>query len=192
MFVLDPAGKRGRFLVLAVAAVAVMALLAACSGKTKAQPAAGSPTSSSAATSSPAATSAPASATATAAATTVTVRAEDFSFHLDKTVVPAGSVHFVLVNDSKDYEHELWVYPQGQPKLQQMLAVKDAGKDVDEMDYLTGVAGKVEDVPPGKTASFDATLQPGTYELSCFITSTIGGKAMVHYEMGMHATLTVQ
>lgn len=33
---------------------------------------------------------------------------------------------------------------------------------------------------------------PGTYELACFITSDIGGKKMVHYDMGMHTLLTVQ
>jgi uncharacterized cupredoxin-like copper-binding protein len=126
---------------------------------------------------------------------TVTAIANDFSYKFSTNSVPAGTVHFVLQNQSKTYKHELWVYPQNQPKLQALIATKDAstqnGDDVSEGDYLQGVAGKAEDVDPGKTASFDATLQPGTYEMACFVTTSIGGKNMVHYEMGMHGLLTV-
>jgi uncharacterized cupredoxin-like copper-binding protein len=122
----------------------------------------------------------------------VGVVANDFSFTLNRTSVPAGRVHVQLVNQSHTYEHEVWVYPQSQPKLQDMLAQKRAGKDVEELDVLTGVAGHVEDVPAGQTAAFDATLTAGTYELACFITSDIGGKQMVHTDLGMHALLTVQ
>ena len=123
--------------------------------------------------------------------TTLTVHAVDFSFKLDKQTVPAGEVRIVLINDSKDYKHEVFIYPQNQPKLQEMVTLKESGKDVAEKDYLQGLAGDVEDVPPGQRASFDVTLQPGTYELSCFVTSTIAGKGMNHYSMGMHALLTV-
>jgi len=122
--------------------------------------------------------------------------ANDFSFQFSRLTVPAGKVHFTLKNNSKTYNHELWVYPQNQPKLKDMLAAKDAstngGSDVDEADYLQGVAGKVEDLEPGKTASFDATLAAGAYEMACFVVTTMVGKPMVHYEMGMHAILTVQ
>lgn len=130
------------------------------------------------------------------AATTVIIRANDFQYQADKTTVPAGPVHFAFTNQSKTYQHELWVFPQDQPKLNDMLAAKDAsknaGSDVNEEDFLQGIAGKVDHVAPGKTAAFDATLQPGTYEMACFIITNIGGKNMVHYEMGMHTLLTVQ
>jgi uncharacterized cupredoxin-like copper-binding protein len=126
----------------------------------------------------------------------VTAEANDFSYKFSTTTVSAGKVHFILKNQSKTYKHELWVYPQNQPKLRDMLAAKDAstngGSDVDEGDYLQGVAGKVEDLDPGKTASFDATLQAGMYEMACFVVTNLAGKNMVHYEMGMHAVLTVQ
>lgn len=122
---------------------------------------------------------------------TLTVHAVDFSFKLDKQTVPAGEVRIVLINDSKDYQHEVFIYPQNQPKLQAMVSLKESGTDVAEKDYLQGIAGDVEDVPPGQRATFDVTLQPGAYELSCFGTSTIAGKSMNHYSMGMHAVLTV-
>jgi uncharacterized cupredoxin-like copper-binding protein len=123
---------------------------------------------------------------------TVTATANDFNFKFSTVKAAAGKVHFVLNNQSKTYQHELWVYPQNQPKLQDMLAAKDAGKDVNEEDYLQGIAGKIEDLDPGKTANFDATLQTGIYEMACFVVTNIGGKNMVHYEMGMHGLLTVE
>jgi uncharacterized cupredoxin-like copper-binding protein len=121
----------------------------------------------------------------------VSVTANDFSYQVNQTHLAAGKVHFTLKNNSKTYQHELWVYPQTQPKLSDMLAQKDTGADVTEADFLQGVAGKVEDLDPGKTASFDANLPPGTYDFACFIVSNIGGKNVVHYELGMHGTLTV-
>jgi len=125
-------------------------------------------------------------------ATTVTLHATDFNFQGVPQTVAAGRVRFVLVNDSKDYKHELWVYPQNQPQLPTLLAAKAAGQDVDEATMLQNLAGHMEDVAPGKRAAFDATLAPGTYEMACFITSTIGSQTMVHYALHMHALFTVQ
>lgn len=123
----------------------------------------------------------------------VTIHANDFSFTRGvPQTLAAGKVHFVLVNDSKSMLHELWVYPQQQPQLQAMLAAKRGGQDISEDDYLQGVAGKVEDLPAGKTGAFDAQLAPGTYEIACFEVATINGQQMVHYDMGMHASFTVQ
>jgi uncharacterized cupredoxin-like copper-binding protein len=121
----------------------------------------------------------------------VSANANDFNFTLDKTHAPAGKVHFTLNNQSKTYQHELWVYPSNQPKIQDLLTAKDSGQDVNEEDYLQNVAGKVEDLDPGKSASFDANLPAGTYEYACFITTNIGGKNQVHYELGMHGNFTV-
>jgi uncharacterized cupredoxin-like copper-binding protein len=120
------------------------------------------------------------------------VTAVDYAFGLNRPSVPAGRVHVQLLNRSPSVEHEVWVYPQSQPRLKEMLALKASGQDVEELDYLQGVAGHVENVPAGQTAAFDATLTAGTYELGCFITSDIGGKKMVHYDMGMHIPVTVQ
>jgi hypothetical protein len=75
--------------------------------------------------------------------------------------------------------------------LPALLAAKRSGQDVSEDDYLQGIAGKIEDLPAGKTGSFEAQLSPGTYELACFQVATSNGQMMVHYDMGMHATFTV-
>jgi hypothetical protein len=68
----------------------------------------------------------------------------------------AGKVRFVLTNDSKSMLHELWVYPQQQQQLPALLTAKRSGQDASEEQYLQGIAGKVEDLPAGKTGSFDA------------------------------------
>ncbi len=128
---------------------------------------------------------------ASAPTTTVNVQGADFAFIADKASVPPGKVHFVFSNTSTTNQHELWVYPQDQPRLQAMVQAKESGEDVDEKDYLQNIAGDVEDVPVGQTQSFDATLQPGTYEFACFVTSTVGGQLRVHYALGMHGVLTV-
>jgi uncharacterized cupredoxin-like copper-binding protein len=121
-----------------------------------------------------------------------TIHATDFSFTSGvPQTLAAGKVHFVLKNDSKSMLHELWLYPQQQPQLQALLAGKRSGQEVSEDDYLQGIAGKVEDLPAGKTGSFDAQVSPGTYEIGCFQVATINGQTMVHYDMGMHATFTV-
>lgn len=190
---LYPGSKTPLLAAILVAGVSV--LLGACGSK---QPSA-SPAPSAAA-SAPATTAALASPSAGSSTSqsgvTVTVQATDFLFHLNPTTVPAGPVHFVFVNQSKTYLHELWVYPQEQPKLKDLLAAKDAsknaGNDVNAEDYLQGVVGKLQSVPEGKTETLDVTLKPGVYELSCFQVSSIAGKNMVHYEMGMHTILTAQ
>ncbi|HTE85081.1 MAG TPA: hypothetical protein VK821_10125 [Dehalococcoidia bacterium] len=121
----------------------------------------------------------------------VNATANDFNFVLDKPHAPAGKVHVTLNNQSKTYQHEFWLYPSNQPKIQDLITAKDAGQDVNEGDYLQNIAGKVEDIDPGKSASFDANLAAGTYEYACLVTTNIGGKNQVHYELGMHGTLTV-
>ena len=164
------------------ALMSLTAVLAACGGSTKNNN-----------VKSPApVASVAANATTTDGEVILAVSANDFSFTLNRPTVPAGRVHVQLINRSKDYQHEVWVYPQTQPKLEQMLGLKRSGQETEELDYVQGVAGHVEDVPAGQTAAFDATLTPGTYELACFITSDIGGKKMVHYDMGMHLVVVVQ
>ena len=119
------------------------------------------------------------------------VHGTDFAFTVSDPSVTPGPVHIQFLNDSKDYVHELWVFPTDQPQLKELLAEKNAGKTIDEADFLTGLAGHVEDIDPGRSIAFDVTLQPGTYTLACFIKSAIGGKDIIHYDLGMKATLPV-
>jgi len=170
-----------RLFLFSLTGAALLSVVAGCGGSPAANP-------SSTGTGTPAGD---APATTGAGAATVTAGANDFSFKFSQSAVRAGTAHFVLQNDSKTYQHELWVYPQNQPRLGDYLRAEDDGRTVNAQDYLQSVAGHVGPVDPGKSASFDAQLQPGTYEMSCLVASTIAGKTMVHYEMGMHGLLTV-
>jgi uncharacterized cupredoxin-like copper-binding protein len=119
------------------------------------------------------------------------IHATDFSFAVSDPSVTPGPVHIQFLNDSKDIVHEVFVFPSNQPKLDEFLAEKGAGKEVTEGEFLRGLAGGVEDVDPGHSIAFDVTLSEGTYTLACFVSSTIAGKDTIHYELGMHATLPV-
>ena len=131
---------------------------------------------------------APHAPTAQAANGGLTIHATDFVFQTGDTVSP-GAVHVQFFNDSKDYEHEVFIFPADQPKLDEFLAAKRAGKEVDEADYLSGIVGHVEDVPAGQSIAFDATIPAGKYVLACFVGSSIGGQDLIHYDLGMKSDL---
>ena len=129
---------------------------------------------------------------ATSAATTVNVEAYDgdngFFFRVDQLEFPAGKVTFAFKNTSSKMNHELWAYPV--QDLSNMLTLKRADKDATETDYLKGLAGHVEDVEPGKTATFDTTLEPGFYELACFLRGkNSDGTTFVHFDKGQSVTV---
>ncbi len=176
------AGSAGLFLLFPL-------LLAACGSSGQSG---GTPVPSAAGSVGAVATQSSSSAAPSGGAPAVTATANDFNYKFNTTTVPAGPVHFTLTNQSKTYQHELVVYPQDQPKLQAMIAALDAGQTVNLSDVLQGIALTIPPQDPGKTASGDATLQPGTYDMACFVVTSIGGKNMVHYEMGMHDPLTVK
>lgn len=121
----------------------------------------------------------------------VVVHATDYALTPESDTVPAGRVRVILVNDSKGTAHSLFLYPKDQARLDAMLEQLRAGARVDERQYLQGLEGSVVNVPAGQQLSFFATLTPGAYELACFAVSTVDGKPRVHYDLGMHTTLTV-
>ncbi len=135
-----------------------------------------------------------AATTAPVAATTVNVEAlangDNILLKADQIAVAAGNVTFNFKNSDK-MQHELWVYPiQDVTKL---MAAKRANQDVDEEEFLKDIAGHDEDIDPGKTDSFTATLKPGFYELACWKTmaSADGKSAVVHFDKGQVLTLAV-
>ena len=51
----------------------------------------------------------------------VNFTASDFSYKVDRSNAPAGKVHFTRNNGSTTYQHELWIYPSNQPKIQDLI-----------------------------------------------------------------------
>lgn len=124
--------------------------------------------------------------------TTVRISASDYEFQLDGTIIPAGRVRFEVVNTSSEVRHEVWVYPSDQrdsPRFDEMLELKRTGQRANERDFIDDILGNSGEIEPGQTASFEAFLPPGLYELACLARDGEGDDRLVHYEHGMFAAL---
>lgn len=132
---------------------------------------------------------APAKAAAPAAAVaTVNIVAKDYTFEIDKLVVPAGKVHFTFKNQGKQ-THDFWIY-QAQD-LSPYLNKKRAGEKVKGRDFLKG-ATELFDLEAGKSGEADFDLKPGYYEVSCFVMGkNPDGTSYVHVDKGQTLWLTV-
>ncbi len=122
------------------------------------------------------------------AVATVNVVAKEFVFEMDSLVAPAGKVHFTFKNAGK-MTHDFWIYaPQD---LTAYLAKKRAGEKVKGKDYLKG-ATELFDLEAGKSGENDIVLQPGYYEVSCFVQSkNPDGSTFPHIDKGQVQWLTV-
>jgi uncharacterized cupredoxin-like copper-binding protein len=73
-----------------------------------------------------------------------------------------------------------------------LAALKRSGNDAEEKDFIKGLAVGLMDIEPGKTATADATLAPGFYELACWaIGKNPDGTTYEHYDKGQTITLAV-
>jgi uncharacterized cupredoxin-like copper-binding protein len=99
---------------------------------------------------------------------------------LDKTIVTAGKVTFVVKNVSKETIHEMLVAPIKDKDAQ--LPFVEADNKVDE--EKSGDLGEVSELDPGKSGVLTLELKPGLYVLFCNVPG--------HYSAGMWTTLTVK
>jgi uncharacterized cupredoxin-like copper-binding protein len=149
-----------------VASIAIALVLAACSGT-------GSP-------------SASQTTTATASGgggggTAVNVTETEFKIEMDQTSLPAGSVTFNVTNKGT-IAHEFVVFKTDDAPDALPMASDDPEVNEDAADLQS--MGEVEDVDPGASKSFTATLEPGKYVAICNVEG--------HYSSGMHVPFTVQ
>ena len=179
----------GRLVILGATALALV--LAACGGAAVAP----SPTTVAKATLA-AATIAPATTAPTAASTgpaVVNIEASQvgnsFLLKADQISVPAGKVTFNFKN-SGALTHEVLVYPV--QDVTKLVALKRQGTDAEEKDFIKGLAVGLMDIDPGKSATGDATLAPGFYELACWaVGKNPDGTTYEHYDKGQTITLAV-
>ena len=181
-----------------VSALLASALVVACGG-TAASPSP-SPTAAAKATVAPA-TAAPATAAPTPVATPAPVpaavvnveaseAANGFFLKADQIAVPAGKVTFNFKNVGK-MTHDFFVYPI--QDLSAMLVLKRQDKSgVDEAKYIKELAGGADDIEGGKSATVEATLKPGFYELACHAHGkNPDGSTYSHFDKGQTLTLAV-
>lgn len=97
----------------------------------------------------------------------------------DQTSVKAGSVKFLVSNDSKTLVHEMIVVSVTDPDTPLPYDRKDDRVIESKIKDL----GEASDLPPGTKKTLSLTLKPGDYILMC--------NQPGHYEGGMKASLTV-
>ncbi len=108
-------------------------------------------------------------------------------FKADHVAVAAGKVTFTFTNKGK-LTHEIMVYPI--QDISAVLAGHRAGKEVEEMELIKGMAAMQEDVDPGKTLTLTGTLKPGFYEIGCHVTGkNPDGTSYTHFDKGQFLTL---
>lgn len=182
---------RRRLLVSAAAAGGGLALAACGGGGLAPSP---SPTATVARASLPPATAATRTSTPSVAptpATVVNVEAgeTDAGFYIkaDRLAVTAGAVRFNFTNKGK-LTHEVMVYPV--QDITTLLGLHRQDKKADEEALLKGMAGMAEDVDAGKSATIDATLAPGFWELACHVRGKDpSGRTFTHFDKGQFMTL---
>lgn len=130
--------------------------------------------------------SAPLAAHATA--TIVNVKLEDkttsskipgMKMDADKTSVPAGSVTFMVTNESKALVHEMIVMHADLP-VTSFPYNKATQRAIESKMHSMG---EVSETKPGKSGTLTVTLKPGNYVLMC--------NQPGHLMMGMYEKFTV-
>lgn len=112
--------------------------------------------------------------------TAVDVTLSEFKVEFNTTDIPAGEVTFNVTNGGT-IVHEFVVFKTDDAEDALPEASDEAA--VDEDDSSLESMGEVEDVDPGATKSFSATLEAGDYVAICNVEG--------HYDSGMHIHFTV-
>jgi uncharacterized cupredoxin-like copper-binding protein len=111
--------------------------------------------------------------------TTVDVTLTEFEVTMSTTDVPAGEVTFNVTNEGT-VEHEFVVFQTD--LAEDALPEASDAPEVNEDDPQLTSMGEVEDVAPGESKSFTATLEAGSYVGICNVET--------HYDSGMHIDFT--
>lgn len=105
-----------------------------------------------------------------------------YDITLSDNSISAGEVTFHVHNDATDLEHEFVIFrtdlPEDQLPLTNEGVVDENGAGVTAVDEV--------EVPAGESQDLTVTLDPGNYVIICNIDSD-----EMHYQHGMHTTLTV-
>jgi uncharacterized cupredoxin-like copper-binding protein len=118
------------------------------------------------------------SLTPSGSGTVVDVVLYEWAIEPDATIVPAGEVTFVAVNDGT-MNHDLWIIktdldPSHLPTKGNQVVAEEAGELVARTDRFS----------PGETKELTLELAPGDYVLLCNVPG--------HYASGMVSSFSVQ
>lgn len=112
---------------------------------------------------------------------TVQVALRDYVVEVADTTLSAGSTKLAVQNTGASvHELEVFSVPAGVDAA--ALPVVNNVADTDSAGLT--VVDEVEDVAPGTSPTLTVDLQPGTYVFICNLPT--------HYQLGMHAVVTVE
>jgi uncharacterized cupredoxin-like copper-binding protein len=114
------------------------------------------------------------------------VTLQEWAVEPQQQTVNADAVYFLADNMGPDDPHELVIIRTDLPPDQ--LPVVEGKVPEDQVDFI----GEIEAFAPGTRASGVFDLTPGTYALICNIAEMEDGELESHYQMGMHASFTVE
>jgi len=108
-------------------------------------------------------------------------------FSIDTLAVLAGSLA-VKFGVTGNLKHELWVYPV--QDVSNLMDSKRAGAAVSVRDYLKRLVAQIGEVGTGLTKTVQATVTPGLYELSAFVTAADADRtSFCHFDAGQPLTV---
>jgi uncharacterized cupredoxin-like copper-binding protein len=111
----------------------------------------------------------------------VAVTLRDYAVEVADSTLPAGSTKLAIQNVGAGvHELEVFTVPAGVDAA--ALPVVSSVADTDSAGLT--VVDEIEDVAPGTRPSLTVNLQPGTYVFMCNLPT--------HYQLGMHAIVTVE
>lgn len=114
-----------------------------------------------------------------AAETAVTVDLSDNSIVPSEANLKAGSISFIVKNDSVSETHEMVIVKGDEAKVPLPFDTKKNRVVESKVESLGEVAG----IRPGKSKTLKVTLAPGAYTLLCNVKG--------HYHDGMHTVIIV-
>jgi uncharacterized cupredoxin-like copper-binding protein len=111
----------------------------------------------------------------------VAVTLRDYAVEVADSTLPAGSTKLAIQNVGAGvHELEVFAVPAGVDAA--ALPVANSVADTDSAGLT--VVDEIENVAPGTRPSLTVSLQPGTYVFMCNLPT--------HYQLGMHAVVTVE
>ncbi|MEO8538132.1 MAG: hypothetical protein ABI577_00210 [bacterium] len=109
----------------------------------------------------------------------ILVRLSNWTIDSAKSSTKAGEVTFRAVHDMHD------MHTDDAGKTHELVVARK------NKDGTFDVVGEAEDIGVGEHKDLTVKLEKGEYELQCNVVEQINGKAVSHYQNGMHIKFTV-
>ena len=117
----------------------------------------------------------------------VTVTLTNWAIEPSVDELAAGDVTLAAIHAEEHGGHGA---SEGGETHQLLVAPLAEGQEAGKGKFGSPVLN-LPDIKVGETATGQATLEPGIYELACLVVEEVDGETVNHYEEGMYTTITV-